>query len=114
MKITVTYENGQVFQHFGRTQQFKVYEVQDSKIISSQVVGCDGASHCGVGNVLQQIGADMLICGGMGMGARNMLANMGIKVLSGITGDADIVVEAYLRGEICTDPEAGVHACHGH
>ena len=42
MKIAVTYDNGEVFQHFGHTEEFKVYEVEDGKVVSSQVVGSDG------------------------------------------------------------------------
>lgn len=114
MKIAVTYSNGEVFQHFGRTEQFKVYEVEDSKVVSSTIVGCNGMSHSGVGMVVQQIGADVLICGGMGEGARNMICQMGIRLVSGITGDADRAVDMFLKGEIGTNPYAGVHACHGH
>ena len=45
MKIAVTYENGQVFQHFGHTEEFKVYDTEDKKILSSQVVGTGGSGH---------------------------------------------------------------------
>ncbi len=113
MKIAVTYENGEVFQHFGRTEQFKVYETDGSRIVSSQVVGCGGAAHESLGGVLKKIGAEVLICGGMGMGARNMMDSIGVKVCTGMSGDADSAVEAYLAGK-AGNPEAGVHACSGH
>ena len=38
MKIAVTYENGQVFQHFGHTEQFKIYEAAEGKVVSARVV----------------------------------------------------------------------------
>lgn len=114
MKIAVTYEDGEVFQHFGRTEQFKLYDIEDGKITGSQILGCNGASHSGVGMVLNTLGADVLICGGMGTGARNMVANMGIQLVSGITGDADSAVNMFINGKIGSNPEAGVHECHGH
>ena len=43
MKIAVTYENGQVFQHFGHCEQFKLYDVQDGQVVSSQVVSAIGS-----------------------------------------------------------------------
>ena len=45
MKIAVTYENGEIFQHFGRTEQFKLYDVEDNKVVSSEVVGTNGSGH---------------------------------------------------------------------
>lgn len=114
MKIAVTYENGEVFQHFGRTQQLKVYNVEDSKVVSSEVVSCNGACHSGVGAVIQQIGADVLLCGGMGSCACNMMVNMGVTYVTGLSGSADAAVEMYLRGELGNNPNAGVHECHGH
>ncbi|MCD8321326.1 MAG: DNA-binding protein, partial [Oscillospiraceae bacterium] len=79
MKIAVTYENGQVYQHFGHTEQFKVYDVEDGKIISSQVVGTNGQGHGALAQVLTGLQADILICGGIGGGAQNALASAGIK-----------------------------------
>ena len=89
MKIAVTYENGMVFQHFGRTQQFKVYQVEDGKVVAINVVGSNGSGHGALAGVLQAIGADLLICGGMGTGAKNALAAAGIQVLGGVQGDYD-------------------------
>ena len=43
MKIAVTYDNGEVFQHFGHTEQFKVYEVEAGKVVHMEVVAANGA-----------------------------------------------------------------------
>ena len=45
MKIAVTYDNGQIFQHFGHTEQFKLYTVEDGKVVSSEVVDTNGSGH---------------------------------------------------------------------
>ena len=105
MKIAVTYENGMVFQHFGRTQQFKVYEVVDSKMVDMKVVGSNGSGHGALAGVLAALGVNVLICGGMGMGAKNALAAAGIEVRGGVQGEADLAVADYLAGKLAFDPD---------
>ena len=105
MRIAVTYDNGQVFQHFGHTAQFKVYDVQDGKIVSSRVVDTNGAGHGALAGFLREAQADTLICGGIGPGARNALANAGIALYGGVTGLADGAVAALLDGSLRYDPD---------
>jgi predicted Fe-Mo cluster-binding NifX family protein len=115
MKIAVTYENGEVFQHFGRTQQFKVYDVEDGKIVSSKVIGNDGLSHGALGEILTREKVDVFICGGIGGGAREMIASRGIELVPGVTGDADRAVEGYLSGNLVYDPNVSCKdhgSCH--
>ena len=117
MKIAVTYENGEVFQHFGRTQQFKVYETNDDKIVSSKVIGNEGLSHGALGEILMREKVEVFICGGIGGGAREMIASRGIELIPGVQGDADKAVEAYLAGTLEYDPDTechhhGTHLCH--
>ena len=100
MKIAVTYANGDVFGHFGKTEEFKVYEVADKKVVSSQVIGNNGLGHEALAGLLEDNSIDVLICGGMGEGAKNALSAAGIEVVSGAEGNADEAVEAYLRGEL--------------
>lgn len=122
MKIAVTYEDGQVFQHFGHTEQFKVYEVEDKKIVSSEVVGTNGQGHGALAGFLFGGGVDVLICGGIGGGARAALAEAGIKLYPGASGDADAQVEAFLAGNLDYDPdttcshhhEGEEHSCGDH
>lgn len=111
MKIAVTYENGEVFQHFGKTETFKVYEVEEGKVISSEVIGSNGEGHGALAGVLEGQGVDVLICGGLGGGAQAALAEAGIEVCSGAEGDADQAVEAYLKGELIS---TGVNCDHHH
>lgn len=104
MKIAVTYEDGQVFQHFGHTQQFKVYNVADGKIISTEIVDTNGQGHGALAGFLFGGGVDVLICGGIGGGARNALAEAGIELYPGAVGDADAQVESFLAGKLAYDP----------
>lgn len=110
MRIAVTYENGQIFQHFGRTEQFKVYDVQDGEVTSSEVVGTDGKGHGALAGVLTALKADALICGGIGGGAQAALAAAGVRLYGGVSGGADEAVRALLKGEL--DFDADVHCEH--
>lgn len=105
VKIAVTYESGQVFQHFGHTEQFKVYDVEDGKIVSSEIVNTNGQGHGALAGFLFGGGVDVLICGGIGGGARNALAEAGIRLYPGAVGDADAQVESFLKGTLNYDPD---------
>lgn len=111
MKIAVTYDNGNVFQHFGKTESFKVYEVEDQKIVSSEVIGSNGTGHGALAGLLAEQSIDVLICGGIGGGAQAALAEAGIELCSGAAGNVDDAVEAYLRGELAS---TGVNCDHHH
>lgn len=131
MKIAVTYENGQIFQHFGHTQQFKIYEVAGDKITGTEVIDTNGNGHGALAGFLMQRGVDTLICGGIGGGAQMALAAAGIRLYGGVSGDADAAVNALLAGSLgynpdvrcdhhdhsedghtCGDHGCGHHSCH--
>lgn len=129
MKIAVTYADGQVFQHFGHTEQFKIYTVENGSVLQMQTVATNGSGHGALAGFLQEQGVSALICGGIGGGARMALAKAGILIYGGVQGDADAAVLAYLRNELHYDPEAkcdhhghehgdghtcGEHGCGGH
>lgn len=111
MKIAVTYDNGNVFQHFGKTEAFKVYDVEDYKIVDSQIVDSNGTGHGALAELLAEADVDVLICGGIGGGAQAALAEAGVELCSGAEGNTDEVVEAYLRGQL---DSAGVTCDHHH
>lgn len=111
MKIAVTYDNGNIFQHFGKTEFFKVYEVENNQVISSEVISSNGAGHGALAELLGNQSVDLLICGGIGGGAQTALADAGVEVCSGVQGDVDQAVEAYLKGELVS---AGVNCDHHH
>ena len=111
MKIAVTYDNGNIFQHFGRTESFKVYEVEDNKVISSEVIGSNGVGHGALAGLLSGQSVDVLICGGIGGGAQAALQEAGVELCAGAEGDADQAVEAYLKGELIS---TGANCDHHH
>ena len=125
MRIAVTYENGQIFQHFGHTEEFKIYDVADGKIISSAVVSTMGNGHGALAGFLSVNKVDVLICGGIGGGAQTALAQAGIKLYGGVSGDADEAVNAFLNGTLGYNPDVkcshhsheqneSAHSCGSH
>lgn len=129
MRIAVTHDNGEVFQHFGHSEEFKVYEVEDGVVKSSEVIGSEGSGHGALAAMLDDKAIDVLICGGIGGGAQTALEERGIELCAGASGSADEAVEAYLRGELintgancdhhgedhdCSDHDCGsCGGCHG-
>ena len=120
MRIGVTYENGMVFQHFGHTEQFKLYDVENGEIREIQIVDTNGQGHGALAAFLTQAGVDILICGGIGGGAKTALAEAGIKLFGGVSGNADKAVEDFVAGKIAYDPDVQCtkheheHSCGGH
>ena len=106
MKIAVTYENGQVFQHFGHTERFKIYNIEQDRVITATTVNTNGSGHGALADILKKLGVDTLICGGIGGGAKNALAEANIKLYGGVSGDADKAVEALLARKLEFDSEA--------
>jgi len=113
MKIAVTYENGNVFGHFGHTEQFKLYEVENGAVVSSRVVDTNGSGHGALAGFLQVHGVDCLICGGIGGGAQMALAEAGIKLYAGCAGDADQRVAELLAGTLAYADSATCDHHHG-
>ena len=115
MKIAVTYENGEVFQHFGHTENFKIYEAENGTIVNAQVVPTQGSGHGALAGFLAGRKVDVLLCGGIGGGAKSALADAGIELYGGVTGDADDAVRAFLSGTLQYDADVVcAHHEHGH
>ena len=130
MRIAVTYENGEIFQHFGHSSQFKIYTEDNGKIIASEVIDTNGSGHSALAGLLSALGVNALICGGIGGGAQMALAGAGISVYGGVSGNADKAAEDFVSGKLIYNPDAkcdhhdhgeghncgehscGTHSCH--
>jgi len=128
MTIAVTYENEMIYQHFGHTSQFKLYNIRGDKVHSTLIVDTQGAGHGALATFLKNYQVDVLICGGIGAGAQNALTQAGIKFFGGVSGDCDEAVESFLanvlaynphiacnhhgEGHTCGSHGCGSHSCH--
>ena len=112
MKIAVTCENNQVFQHFGHTPGFAVFEVADGKIVNEKMLSSGDSGHGALATLLALEQIEVLICGGIGGGAINALGNAGIKVVGGAEGDVRTVAENYVAGTL--QLRANFHCNHHH
>jgi len=115
MKIAVTYENGQIYQHFGHCENFKVYTVEDGKIVDAKVENAAGSGHGALAGFLKEMDVEVLICGGIGGGAQMALAQAGIQLYGGVMGEADAAVAALLEGNLAYNANVQCnHHGHGH
>lgn len=126
MKIAVTLENNQVFQHFGHTEQFAIFTAEDDKIVNKEILSSNGQGHGALATLLSEKGIDVLICGGIGAGAQNALKEVGIELVAGASGDVEKVAAAYVKGDLKHDAAAscnhhhdkehtcGSHSCGNH
>lgn len=105
MKIATTFKDGTIFQHFGHSEQFKIYEVEDTKIINTSIIDTKASGHGALAGLLKENNVDCLICGGIGAGAQQALAEAKIKIYGGVTGDADQAVTDLLSGRLVFDPD---------
>ena len=120
MRIAATYEDGKIFQHFGHTEYFKIYDVENEDVVQSQIVSTNGNGHGALAGFLLENGVDVLVCGGIGGGAQMALRSAGIQLFGGVSGDADEAVKALLGGVLkynpdvrCSHHEEG-HSCSHH
>ncbi|MFR9171266.1 NifB/NifX family molybdenum-iron cluster-binding protein [Evtepia sp.] len=122
MKLAITYDNGQVFQHFGKTEAFKIYDIAEGKVGPSMVMSTNGQGHGALAGLLRGLGISVLICGGIGPGAQDALANLDITVIPGITGDVDQAAQDFVDGKLVPNTEAlcnhhhegAAHNCGAH
>ena len=119
--IAVTMEDGRIFQHFGHTRWFELYEIKGGAVASHRTLDAEGSGHSALGGLLRANGVNLLICGCIGGGAKNVLAAAGIELISGVSGPADEAVKLYLEGRLHGDPSAecrrhdhGDHECGHH
>ena len=113
MNIAVTYQNGSVFQHFGHTEQFKLYRVQDARVSETEILYPIGSGHGALAGFLSANDVQVLICGGIGAGAQTALMQAGIRLYAGVHGDADAAVQAFLAGRLQFDPNTKCDHHHG-
>ena len=111
MRIAVAYADGKLFQHFGHTERFKVYDVEDGKVQVMSIVNTNGSGHGALADILKKGSINTLICGGIGDGAKRALAEAGIELYGGVSGDADQAVEDFLAGRLKYNPDV---ACEHH
>ena len=122
MKYAITMEHNIVFQHFGKCPQFLIVDVKDKTIVSKQLLLSNGAGHGALAKLLADAAVDVLVCGGIGGGARNALAEYNISVIAGQKGNVDMIIDMIKQDSIQDDPsgscnhhhEDGHHDCGGH
>jgi predicted Fe-Mo cluster-binding NifX family protein len=110
--VPVTKEN-QIDGHFGHCESYGVFTVSDKNEIV-EMKSIESPQGCGcksdIVSVLASDGVSIMLAGGIGGGAINVLNNSGIEVIRGCSGDATEVVKLYLSGLV----EDSGSSCHQH
>ncbi len=115
MRIATTHKNGEIFAHFGHSEEFKIYDVENGAIMRSEVVGTNGQGHGALAGFLREANVDKLICGGIGGGAVAALKEAGVEIYAGANGSANEAVDALLAGKLEQLDTANCdHHGHGH
>ena len=98
MKVAVTYdEEEMIFQHFGHTERFKLYDIENGEIVSSEVVDTAGTGHEALAEFLAKRGVQTLICGGIGAGAVQALGAPAVSSVPIIFTGGKSALSARLR-----------------
>lgn len=111
-KIAITTdEKGDVYGHFGTCPSFTIYELEGAMLKEKTKLETNGSGHSEIANLLIENQVDVLICGGIGSAAMNILLEAGILCIPGQQGDVDVVVASYMDGSIMTSEAP---TCAGH
>ncbi|MGF7184065.1 putative Fe-Mo cluster-binding NifX family protein [Desulfitispora alkaliphila] len=110
MKIVVATENTQITDHFGHCQGFNIFNVQNNEVVDSEFIENPGHRPGFLPKFLSDLGAKIIISGGMGGAAIDIFNKKGIQVIVGVKGEAQDAVESYLKGELVSTGSA----CHEH
>lgn len=122
MKIALTYEDGKVFQHFGHTEKIKIYEINNGNVISESIIDTSTSGHEKLVEVLKNNNIEVLICGGIGQGAKDALSEANIQLFGGVSGNTDEVIKDYMNGNLKYNENVkcehhhveGEHHCENH
>lgn len=110
MRIAVPYDNGAIYAHFGKTESFQIFEAENHRVISTEMISAGALGHSALAGVLADANVDVVLCGGIGSGAESALWAENIEIYSGLTGDIGEAVEKFLRGELIP---CGENVSHG-
>lgn len=119
MKIAIATEGNRVSQHFGRSEYFTVFEVEDQAVNNKQLLPTEGNQHGALPDFLASLGVAAVISGGMGGGAMQKLTQKSIAVYTGVHGSIDDAIHQYINNELkpvelSAASHESHHGCQGH
>ena len=116
MRIAIPFYEGMIFQHFGHSRQFKIYEIENHQVLMEMIVEPEGSGHDAVAELLRSMDVRVVICGNIGEGAMQALKAAGIVFYGGVSGEADGAITSLVNGRLSYDPNircAEHHDCGG-
>ena len=114
MRLAIPCFQGLFFRHFGRSKQFKIYEIESLQILMEMIVEPEASGHAAIASFLRSIDVRVVICGNIGEGAMNALTDAGIVFYGGVSGLADDAITALVGGALAYDPNIKCEHHHDH
>jgi predicted Fe-Mo cluster-binding NifX family protein len=117
MKIAIPTRGTEVDNHFGHCEMYTIITADNNGTITKSEIlpspqGCGCKSN--IAATFQQIGVKMMLAGGIGDGAINVLKQNGISVIRGCSGNVKTLAESYLKGKLTDSGESCTqHGNHG-
>ncbi len=100
MKIAISTDNGNVSEHFGRCPQFTIVEIKDNKIIKKEIIDNPGHKTGFLPKFFKEKGVDYVIAGGAGFRAQQFFNEFGIKLITGVQGKVDDIINSFIEGKL--------------
>jgi len=100
MKIAISTDSGNVSEHFGRCPQFTIAEIEGNKVVKKETLNNPGHSTGTIPKWLNDNGVNCIIAGGAGFRAQQFFDQFGIKLITGVQGKIDDVINKLLKGEL--------------
>ena len=107
MKISISTDGEFVSGHFGRCPSFTIADIENSNVIQKEIIPNPGHHPGFLPEFLQERGVRCIIAGGMGQRAKSLFTEKGIRVLMGVSGRVDDVIEQFAQGLL----EGGENSC---
>jgi predicted Fe-Mo cluster-binding NifX family protein len=107
MKIAISTDGNKVSPHFGRCPQFTIIEVEDNRLLNKKVIENPGHHPGYLPQYLNEIGVSCIVAGGMGMRAKELFGQTGIKAILGVEGEVEEIIGKIIDGSL----EGGESIC---
>ncbi|WP_423363585.1 NifB/NifX family molybdenum-iron cluster-binding protein [Mycoplasma sp. P36-A1] len=114
MKIAMPYEDGKIFQHYGKSKQVIIYTIEEGKVLAEEVITLDLKPEQSIANVLKQNGVSTIVVGHLGQGAIDSIEKEGLDIIRGIDLDTATVAQMYADGSLKSNNQDVCDHDHDH
>ena len=100
MRYAIAVEGGQVSGHFGRCERFLLVDIEDGQVQGREEMPCPAHQPGALPRLMVDKGVDVVVCGGLGPRAQEMLADWGVQVLAGVSASVEEAIAGLTSGTL--------------